>query len=132
VRELPDTDRPRYRELADDLRRRIKSGELTDFPSMREIADTYGVGMHTVRPAVAVLVDEGLLIRERGLPYQIAPQGDRMTVVASAQAAITARTATPEDTAEHRVREGELVLVIADGGEEWLYPAASTVIRFRA
>jgi DNA-binding GntR family transcriptional regulator len=53
--------------LADALRRRVLSGEIepgTPLPE-QEIAAAYGVARPTVREALAVLVHEGLLRRER-------------------------------------------------------------------
>lgn len=53
--------------LADALRRRMLSGEIepgTPLPE-QEIAAAYGVARPTVREALAVLVHEGLLRRER-------------------------------------------------------------------
>ncbi|MBB5075479.1 GntR family transcriptional regulator [Nonomuraea endophytica] len=59
--------------LAGALRSRILSGELepgTPLPE-QEIAATYGVARPTVREALAVLVHEGLLRRERNRSAQV-------------------------------------------------------------
>ncbi|GAA3306369.1 GntR family transcriptional regulator [Nonomuraea dietziae] len=53
--------------LADALRQRVLSGEIDPGTSLpeQEIAAAYGVARPTVREALAVLVHEGLLRRER-------------------------------------------------------------------
>lgn len=56
--------RNRYTEVAADLRRRIRSGELiagAQLPSVHELAESYKVAGDTLRRAVSVLQDEGLL-----------------------------------------------------------------------
>lgn len=51
-----------YVQVADDLRRRIASGELTGrIPSERYLADEYETSVRTVRTAVGRLRSEGLL-----------------------------------------------------------------------
>ncbi|MEU9835210.1 GntR family transcriptional regulator [Streptosporangium sp. NPDC048047] len=60
--------------LADALRRRVLSGELapgTPLPE-QELSAAYGVARPTVREALAVLVHEGLLRRERHRSAQVA------------------------------------------------------------
>ncbi|MER5322455.1 GntR family transcriptional regulator [Streptosporangium roseum] len=60
--------------LADALRRRVLSGEMapgTPLPE-QELSAQYGVARPTVREALAVLVHEGLLRRERHRSAQVA------------------------------------------------------------
>ncbi|GAA3110169.1 GntR family transcriptional regulator [Streptosporangium carneum] len=60
--------------LADALRRRLLSGEMapgTPLPE-QELSALYGVARPTVREALAVLVHEGLLRRERHRSAQVA------------------------------------------------------------
>ena len=57
-----------YGRIADDLRRRILSGEFTDrIPGEREIARAYEAHVLTANKAVTALVKEGLLRRVRGV-----------------------------------------------------------------
>ncbi|MFD0891967.1 GntR family transcriptional regulator, partial [Streptosporangium algeriense] len=59
--------------LADALRRRVLSGEIppaTPLPE-QELSALYGVARPTVREALAVLVHEGLLRRERHRSAQV-------------------------------------------------------------
>ena len=59
----------RYRSIAEDLRREIGEGRFAKaqrLPGERELAEDFGVSRATLRRAVAVLVDEGLLVQRQG------------------------------------------------------------------
>lgn len=59
----------RYGQLAQTLRTRILQGEWApgdNLPAEAALARSYGVALGTMRQALAVLVDEGLLVREQG------------------------------------------------------------------
>ncbi|MEV0287897.1 GntR family transcriptional regulator [Kribbella sp. NPDC050820] len=52
----------RHAEVADELRRRISSGEITDeLPSIDEMGRQFGVGRATIRVALQTLTAEGLI-----------------------------------------------------------------------
>jgi DNA-binding GntR family transcriptional regulator len=54
---------PLDRQVAGILRGRVESGELTSrLPSLKTIAQTYGVSHVTAEKAIALLRDEGLVI----------------------------------------------------------------------
>lgn len=58
--------------IADDLRRRILSGDAapgSPLPSERELGVRYGASRGTVRRGLAVLVNEGLVTSRSGLGY---------------------------------------------------------------
>ena len=60
---------PRYYQLMEFIRERIRSGEWTPgmaIPSERELCERYGISRMTARQAVTELVNEGLLYREQG------------------------------------------------------------------
>lgn len=60
---------PLYRQLADILRKKIRSGEYAPgkrIPSEHQLADSYGIGRPTARQATDLLVRKRLLIRRRG------------------------------------------------------------------
>jgi GntR family transcriptional regulator len=62
---------PRYKTIADDLRRRIAKREWTigdKIPSIAELMDQYNVpsNLQLIRHAQSVLIDEGLLRAEQG------------------------------------------------------------------
>lgn len=59
---------PKYRDLAEELRGKIERGELlpgAHLPSTEELMAQTRYSKHTVRAAVQVLVDEGLVIARR-------------------------------------------------------------------
>lgn len=58
-----------YRQIADDLRAQITSGELPPgslLPTQVVLAERYGVARMTVRQAIAQLANEGLVISQQG------------------------------------------------------------------
>jgi GntR family transcriptional regulator len=58
----PDSPVLAYVQLADDLARRIETGELTGrLPAERDLATEYGVAYGTVRRAMEVLRERGLV-----------------------------------------------------------------------
>ena len=60
---------PRYRQIADDLRTRMESGEYAPdslLPSKSEMMRHYGVALATVNAAIGVLRDEGRLETKQG------------------------------------------------------------------
>ncbi|WP_019358010.1 GntR family transcriptional regulator [Streptomyces sp. AA1529] len=64
----------KYREIADDLRRRIKSGEFDatrKLSTERELSERYGASQMTVRQALAVLRDEGLVESRVGSGWRL-------------------------------------------------------------
>jgi DNA-binding GntR family transcriptional regulator len=61
---------PRYRQIADIIRRRIESGELQPerpIPSESAIMQEFGVARATARHAVEVLREQGLVVKVPGL-----------------------------------------------------------------
>jgi GntR family transcriptional regulator len=70
------SDLPRWAQVLEDLRGRLARGEFaTGFPADSALVATYGVSRHTVRHAVRVLQDEGLLTRQRGRGSFVRPAG---------------------------------------------------------
>lgn len=69
----PNDPRPPFQQVADDLRRRIGPGEQyepgTRLPSIRTLADTYGVSPQTVQNSLRGLRDEGLVVAQQGRAY---------------------------------------------------------------
>jgi GntR family transcriptional regulator len=58
----PDASEHPYVQLADQLRARIVSGEITSLlPSIMQLTEQTGLAVGTVRRAVKILVDEGLV-----------------------------------------------------------------------
>jgi GntR family transcriptional regulator len=60
---------PRYYQLKEIIRERIRSGEWPTgslIPSERELCERYGISRMTARQSITELVNEGLLYREQG------------------------------------------------------------------
>ena len=56
-----------YVQVANNLAVRIEAGEITHkLPSERDLADEYGVAYQTVRHAMKVLRERGLIITRQG------------------------------------------------------------------
>ncbi|MER5584085.1 GntR family transcriptional regulator [Streptomyces asoensis] len=65
----------KYRGVADDLRRRITAGDFDEarkLPGERELRSGYGVSLMTVRQALGVLRDEGLVEARQGSGWYLA------------------------------------------------------------
>ncbi|WP_405143739.1 GntR family transcriptional regulator [Sphaerisporangium sp. NBC_01403] len=144
--------------LAGALRRRVLSGEIAPGTSLpeQELSSLYGVARPTVREALAALVHEGLLRRERNrsayvpevttrdlddLMYVRRPLEDLMAVrlagrrVASADGALARMAALPPDApwadvvAEHMALHEELILAVGSPRLERLYAVLAAETR---
>ena len=74
------TRKPRYQELAEDLRAGILRGDYPDpahFPTESVLCARYGVSRFTVREALRALQNEGLIQRKRGSGTVIQPASAR-------------------------------------------------------
>lgn len=73
-----DSGTPLYEQLASILRDRIASGELTSrVPSVRTLAQEYGVSHITAGKALDVLKDERLIRSVRGKGAYVIPKTER-------------------------------------------------------
>lgn len=73
--DLLDTAAPRYIQIAERLLERIESGELIpgdQLPSERDLSDTLNVSRMTLRAALRILEQQGLLVRQQGAGTYIA------------------------------------------------------------
>jgi len=73
----PQSGIPIYRQLAEQVRRMVAGGQLKEgdeLPSVRELALEHAVNPMTISKAYSLLEVEGLLVRQRGKPMQIAQQ----------------------------------------------------------
>jgi DNA-binding GntR family transcriptional regulator len=64
-----DDPRPAYMQIADDLRAAIRTGQLApgdQLPSTTDLSERYDVARMTVRSALRVLRDEGLVVARQG------------------------------------------------------------------
>ena len=65
----PNDPRPPYRQAADDLRKRITTGEFTPgerLPSIRQLADEYEISPQTVQNALRELRQAKLVVGQQG------------------------------------------------------------------
>ena len=63
-----------YIQVADDIQRRIAEGEIEQkLPSERSFADEYEVAYTTVRHAMAVLRERGIIVTAHGRGTFVAP-----------------------------------------------------------
>lgn len=71
--------KPRYQQLADELREAILRGDYTPegFPTEADLCGTYSVSRFTVREALRRLQTEGLIARKRGSGTTIQPAAAR-------------------------------------------------------
>ena len=73
--------RPLWRQVLDDLERRIATGDIVDrFPTDKELVEEYGASRHTVREAVQRLRARGLVERHRGRGSFVRPDQVRQPV----------------------------------------------------
>ena len=73
----PQSGIPIYRQLLDQVRRMVASGQLApgaELPSVRELALKHAVNPMTISKAYSLLEAEGLLERNRGRPMTVASQ----------------------------------------------------------
>jgi DNA-binding GntR family transcriptional regulator len=91
-----DDPRPAYLQIAEDLRRAIQRGDMkpgSQLPSTTELIEDYGVARMTVRNALRLLRDEGLVVARQGKGVFVrstySPGGD--TTDAGSMDAVTER-----------------------------------------
>jgi GntR family transcriptional regulator len=73
----------RYRAIADELRRRVEGGDLPAgalLPSESELSAAYGVSRVTVRKALDLLRDEGLIDARQGFGWFVATDPVRQSL----------------------------------------------------
>ncbi|MDD5312084.1 MAG: GntR family transcriptional regulator [Dehalococcoidia bacterium] len=67
--------RPVYIQIAGQVKEQIQRGELKagdELPSVRELAGSLGINMHTVRHAYSILRDQNLLVFRLGQQAKVA------------------------------------------------------------
>jgi DNA-binding transcriptional regulator YhcF (GntR family) len=74
----PQSGIPIYRQILEQVRRMVASGQLppgTALPSVRDLALRHTINPMTISRAYSLLESEGLLERNRGKPMTVASQG---------------------------------------------------------
>ncbi len=123
----PSADRPVFRQLADLLRDRIRTGTLAPgdpLPSELRLAQEYGLSRTTVRQAIAVLRAEGLIVVDRPRGTFVRPDAPVERIALRRGDVVGARMPTDHERRSLHLPDGIPVLVVtaADGAEE-VHPA---------
>lgn len=110
----PDDPRPPYQQLANRLRAAIEEGSYKageQLPSHQALAGTYGLSVGTVKRALAVLRDQGLITTRHGMGSYVRTRGpdligdapqDEITEIRQTLAALDARLRAVEQRLPHR------------------------------
>ncbi len=118
---------PIYIQAADLLRDRITDGEWLPgehLPSEPDLAHHYGLGRDTIRDALAMLANEGLIITRRGKRAMVREVGDRETVVAEPGSTVVIRMPSRRERESEGIGPGIPVFVVIDAdGSGQAYPA---------
>ncbi|WP_097240127.1 GntR family transcriptional regulator [Streptomyces sp. 1331.2] len=74
-----DPTRPKWQQIADELRKQIESGELAESALISEVKleREFGVARTTIRKATAKLRDEKLIITTPGMGSFVAPRTEQ-------------------------------------------------------
>ena len=106
----PHSGVPIYRQLSDQIRRMVASGQLppgTELPSIREVGLKHAINPMTVSKVYTLLEAEGVLERHRGKPMTVASKE-------SAGAPLSARMQELEPLLENLVLAGKQLELGAD------------------
>ncbi|WP_426506362.1 GntR family transcriptional regulator [Dactylosporangium sp. McL0621] len=113
----------RYRGLAELMRERIAAGEYGEgrpLPSEAQLAQEFAVSLMTVRRALAVLREEGLVATQRGRVARVRARPRRRVVGLGAGDTLVSRMPSAEERARLGIERGVPLLEIrrAGGGVE--------------
>lgn len=101
---------PIVRQVTDLLRDRVQTGVWPAgqrLPSEADLAHELGVGKDTLRDALAILFNEGVLWRGgRGQRAMVPPAVKREHVILPPRSALTVRMPTPTERTVHGIPEG--------------------------
>jgi GntR family transcriptional regulator len=96
---------PLYYQIMNQLREKITAGEYavnSALPPERELVETYQVSRMTIRQAISELVNEGLLVRRKGIGTFVAPPKLEQT--------LNSLTSFTEDMAKRGMKAGSRIL----------------------
>lgn len=123
----PASGRPLYRQIADQIREKIVSGDWpagANLPSEADLGHRQEVGMATIRRALQVLRAEGYVESVRGMPWRIRGRRRPEMVTLHPGDRVRARLSTLEDATVHGIPEGIAVLAVTGpDGTERVYRA---------
>ena len=96
---------PMYYQIMNQLREKIAAGEYTvddALPPERELVETYQVSRMTIRQAISELVNEGILVRRKGIGTFVAPP--------KLEQALNSLTSFTEDMAQRGMKAGSRII----------------------
>src|SRR5436309_4582933 len=96
---------PMYYQIMNQLREKISAGEYTvdsALPPERELVESYQVSRMTIRQAISELVNEGILVRRKGVGTFVAPPKLEQT--------LNSLTSFTEDMAKRGMKAGSRIL----------------------
>lgn len=127
----PRADRPLYQQVADDLRQLIQAGTLRSgapLPGESDLADDYDVSTNTIRGALAVLRNEGLIVTERAKGSRVRTPQEPLVVTLPPAGRAVIRAATDTERIRLDLPAGALVVEIQDESGIRVVPALGVVI----
>jgi DNA-binding FadR family transcriptional regulator len=123
----PSDDRSLYRQLADELRKKIESGVLAPgqkMPSELQMSQEQSVSRTTVRQAIQLLRLEGLVSVERPRGTFVRKPEPKETIVLAPGETAQSRMPADYERRDYRISEGVPVFVITDrDGKTTVHPA---------
>src|SRR5215467_15738388 len=96
---------PMYYQIMNQLRERIAAGEYTvndALPPERELVEAYQVSRMTIRQAILELVNEGILVRRKGIGTFVAPP--------KLEQRLNSLTSFTEDMAQRGMKAGSRII----------------------
>lgn len=96
---------PMYYQIMNQLREKIEAGEYpveSALPPERELVEAYDVSRMTIRQAILELVNEGILVRRRGIGTFVAPP--------KIEQALSSLTSFTEDMAQRGMKAGSRIV----------------------
>lgn len=127
----PAEDRAVYKQVADDLRAQIASGDLSPgekLPGEVRLGREFGVGVNSIRGALDILRKEGLVVTERAVGSRVRIPGEPIVVVFPPTAHGEIRVATDDERLLMGLRPGGLVLEVVDGEDVRVVPALGAML----
>lgn len=110
---------PLYLQVAQLIRQDIMAGRHRTgdmLPSERALTAAYGVSQATVRQALAVLREEGLVVTRKSAGSSVGAVPPQIAVTAGPDDVVTARMPTPAERRALGIAEGVPVIAIARPG----------------
>lgn len=123
---------PLYIQVAQLVRQRIYGGEWgagDSLPGEMALRAAYGVSLETVRSALGILREEGLIVTEHGAGTKVKYVPGRVTVTGAPGDRMESRMPTPAERRSLAIPEGvPLVVLVHPDGREEVYDSLRTSV----